>query len=219
VAANKKHVKIAASLLAAEFGNLRNEIRKAERGGCDWLHIDVMDGHFVPNLTIGPFIVRAIRKIARVPLDTHLMIARPERYVKAFAEAGSDVLTVHAEACRDLGKTLDLMRSFSLRCGVAIRPATPLSKIERVLKRVDLVLLMTVNPGFGGQAFMPEVLPKIRDLRKRFSGDIEVDGGINAETAAMALDAGANVLVAGTSVFGRKNLGQAIRELRGDFQR
>ena len=209
------HIKIAPSLLAADFANLASEVQRVEKAGCDLIHIDVMDGHFVPNITVGPFIVKAIRRITRLPLDAHLMIENPEKYVKSFAEAGADHITVHAEACPgNLAQVLELIRSCSVTRGVSLRPQTPLSSIEKNLKDVDLVLLMTVNPGFGGQAFMPEVMPKVRELRARFDGDIQVDGGINKETGSEAVKAGANVLVAGTAIFGRKDTKQAIEDLR-----
>lgn len=210
----KLAVKVAPSLLSADFARLGDEIGLVEKAGCDLLHVDVMDGHFVPNLTVGPFIVKAIRSLTRLPLDVHLMIENPERYVAAFAAAGADNITVHAEACRDLKGVIDLIHSHRVTCGVSLKPATPLSAIEARLADVELVLLMTVNPGFGGQAFMPEVLPKIKALRAKFAGDIEVDGGINKDTARRAVEAGANVLVAGTAVFGQKDVKKAIEDLR-----
>ena len=194
---------------------MAEEVASVEKAGCDMLHIDVMDGHFVPNITVGPFIVKAIRKITKLDLDTHLMIERPENYIQSFVEAGSDSITVHAEACPDnLTDVLRQIRSLGLRCGVSLRPPTPLSTIEKHLKDLDLVLLMTVEPGFGGQAFMPQVMPKVRELRKKFDKDIQVDGGINGETAKEAVAAGANVLVAGTAIFGKPDAAAAIRELR-----
>ena len=208
-------LKIAPSLLAADFANLASEIKKVEAAGCDMIHIDVMDGHFVPNITVGPFIVKAIRKITSLPLDTHLMIEHPEQYVDSFADAGSDSITVHAEACRgNLEEVIQKIRARKLRCGVSLKPATPLSEIEKYLNGMDMVLLMTVNPGFGGQAFMREVLPKISALRKNFEKDIQVDGGINKETGRETVSAGANVLVAGTAIFGKTDVKQAIEDLR-----
>ena len=209
-------LKIAPSLLAADFAHLGAEIAKVEKGGCDMLHIDVMDGHFVPNLTVGPFIVKAIRKLTKLPLDTHLMIEHPEKYISEFAKAGSDSITIHAEACpNNLEDVIRLIRSYKLGCGVSLKPASALSMLDKVLGQIDLVLMMTVNPGFGGQAFMPEVMPKVRELRARFKGDIEVDGGINRDTSKEAVKAGANILVAGTAVFGAPDAAAAIRELRG----
>ncbi len=211
----ERRIKIAPSLLAADFANLAAEVERVEKAGCELLHIDVMDGHFVPNITVGPFIVKAIRRITKLPLDAHLMIENPEKYVKSFAEAGADNITVHAEACPDnLAEVLELIRSCSVTRGVSLRPQTPLSAIKAHLKNIDLVLLMTVNPGFGGQAFMPEVMPKVRELRAVYGGDIQVDGGINKETGRQAVEAGANVLVAGTAIFGRKDTKQAIDDLR-----
>ena len=208
-------LKIAPSLLAADFARLAEEIEKVEKAGCDLLHIDVMDGHFVPNITIGPFIVKAIRKITRLPLEAHLMIEKPERYIGDFVRAGADGITVHAEACHgNLGEIIEIIHSHSVVCGVSIKPETPLSKIADYLKEVDRVLLMTVNPGFGGQNFIREVLPKIRDLRKIFNGDIEVDGGINPDTAREAVEAGADILVAGTAIFGKEDVKRAMEELR-----
>ena len=208
-------LKIAPSLLAADFSHLSEEIRKVEEAGCDLLHIDVMDGHFVPNITVGPFIVKAIRKVTKLPLDTHLMIETPEKYIREFAEAGSNNITVHAEACpNNLKSVIDLIHSFKITCGVSLKPASPLSMIEKYLDDVDLVLLMTVNPGFGGQSFMPDVMTKVAELRKRFGKDIEVDGGINKDTGKLAVKAGANVLVAGTAIFGKPDVRKAIEELR-----
>ncbi len=208
-------IKIAPSLLSADFASLALEIAKVEKAGCDLIHIDVMDGHFVPNITVGPFIVKAIRKVTKLPLDTHLMIENPEKYVAQFIAAGSDSVTVHVEACEsNLGDVLRLIRSKGAKCGVSLKPATPLSALEAHLNDIDMVLLMTVNPGFGGQSFMPEVLPKIQALRKIFSKDIEVDGGINSETAKLVVAAGANVLVAGTAIFGQVDVEKAIKGLR-----
>lgn len=210
-----KPVKIAPSLLAADFAHLAEEVRRVESAGCDLLHIDVMDGHFVPNISVGPLIVKAVRNLTKLPLDVHLMIDRPERYIQHFAEAGADHITFHAEACfGNLDEVIEIVHSFHVTCGVSLKPQTPLSRIENHLKNVNLVLLMTVNPGFGGQKFMPEVLGKVKNLRAQFEGDIQVDGGINQETSKEAVKAGANVLVAGTAIFGRTDTAQAIRDLR-----
>ncbi len=208
-------IKVAPSILAADFSHLADEINKVERAGCDLLHLDVMDGHFVPNLTIGPVVVEAVRKSTRLPLDVHLMIEHPERYIRSFVKAGANHITVHAEACPDnLAEVLELIRSQRVTCGVSLKPASPLSLIEKHLANIDMVLLMTVNPGFGGQSFMREVLPKIKALRERYDKDIEVDGGINKDTAKEAVSAGANVLVAGTAIFGKEDAQQAIKDLR-----
>ncbi len=208
-------IKIAPSLLAADFSRLADEIKRVEAAGCDMIHIDVMDGHFVPNLTVGPFIVQAIRKVTKLPLDAHLMIEHPEKYIESFAKAGADNITVHAEACPDnLAEVIRLIRAMNVSCGVSLKPATGLSALENHLAEIDMVLLMTVNPGFGGQSFMREVLPKITALRKIYDKDIEVDGGINPQTSKEAIRAGANVLVAGTAIFGKTDAKKAIEDLR-----
>jgi ribulose-phosphate 3-epimerase len=208
-------IRVAPSLLSADFARLAEEVRSVERAGADLLHVDVMDGHFVPNLTIGPVVVAALRRTTRLPLDVHLMIETPERYLQAFREAGSDHLTVHVEACgRRLERTLRAIRRLGASAGVSLKPATPLSAIVPVLPLVQMVLVMSVNPGFGGQAFMPEVLPKIAALRRHFRGAIEIDGGINDRTGAEAVAAGVDVLVAGTYIFKAKSRAAAIRSLR-----
>ena len=208
-------VKVAPSLLAADFSKLAEELGRVEAAGCDMLHVDVMDGHFVPNITVGPFIVKAIRKITKLPLDVHLMIERPEKFIDEFVAAGADHITFHAEACHgNLHEVIEHVHSHAITCGVSLKPQTPVSRIAESLVNLDLVLLMTVNPGFGGQAFIPEVLTKVRELRKQFDRDIEVDGGINKETAKQAVEAGANVLVAGTAIFGKPDAKQAIKDLR-----
>ncbi len=216
-------VLIAPSILAADFGQFAKEAARAEQAGGDWLHCDVMDGHFVPNISFGPDVVHALRKATKRPLDVHLMIERPERYVQRFVENGADHVIVHieGEAKHDVAWTLSLIRSHSKRAGLAINPATPAERVWPFLGQFDELLVMTVNPGFGGQAFMPEVLDKIRVLRAAVDKlgrhvDIIVDGGINAETGQQCVQAGANVLVAGNSLFRHKkhNLAAAIKELR-----
>lgn len=209
---------LAPSLLSADFARLAEEIARVEPEA-DWLHLDVMDGHFVPNITFGPDLVRAVRSVTRLPLDVHLMIEEPDRHLEAFARAGADILTVHVEACPHLQRTLQHIRDLGCRAGVALNPHTPLDNIRYVLDDVDLVLLMTVNPGFGGQKFLPAVLPKVRRLAAwmRLTGrriHIEVDGGINTETAPLAVEAGANVLVAGSAVFGAPDPRAVLRALR-----
>jgi len=209
---------LAPSLLSADFARLAEEIARVEPEA-DWLHLDVMDGHFVPNITFGPDLVRAVRSVTRLPLDVHLMIEEPDRHLEAFARAGADILTVHVEACPHLQRTLQHIRDLGCRAGVALNPHTPLDNIRYVLDDVDLVLLMTVNPGFGGQKFLPAVLPKVRRLAAwlRLGGrriHIEVDGGINTETAPLAVEAGANVLVAGSAVFGAQDPRAVLRALR-----
>ncbi len=210
---------VAPSLLACDFGRLAEEVRKVEEAGADWLHVDVMDGHFVPNLTIGPVVVEAIRRASRIPLDVHLMLNDPEQYLKPFIDAGAHYLTVHVEApgMRSesvLHQTLETIRRFGARAGLSLRPRTAAESMKPFLKALDLVLVMTVEPGFGGQAFMPEVVPKIRQLRAWFTGDLAVDGGINAQTGATCREAGANVFVAGTYVFRSASYREAIQSLR-----
>ena len=209
-----KKILVAASLLAADFGNLSAEIKSVEKAGVDLLHVDIMDGHFVPNITIGPATVKAIRNSTSLPLDVHLMIEEPDRFIPAFAKSGSDYLTVHIEACKSPQKTIGLIKSLGLKAGISLKPKTKLDDIKDVLNVVDLVLFMTVEPGFGGQAFMPSVLPKISQLRRSWDGDIEVDGGINRDTAKQAVAAGVNILAAGTTIFNSKDRKKAVEELR-----
>jgi len=205
---------IAPSILSADFSHLAQEISEVDRAGCDLIHVDVMDGHFVPNLTIGPPVIRWIRKTTKLPLDVHLMIEEPMRSLEAFREAGSDWITIHVEACRDVAKTLAKIRSLSAKVGISLRPRTDVSTIEPYLKSVDLILVMTVEPGFGGQEFMPEMLKKIRRLRPRFSGLISVDGGINLETGRRAAQEGADIFVAGSAIFKESNRRSFMDQLR-----
>lgn len=214
-------IRIAPSILSADFAKLADEVKVIETGGADYVHVDVMDGHFVPNITIGPLIVEAIKPHTNLSLDVHLMIEKPDQYIPDFAKAGADLLSVHAEACTHLHRTIQLIKSLGKKASVALNPHSPLSMIEHVLPDLDMVLLMTVNPGFGGQKFIESVLPKITYLRQQLEErgltriDIEVDGGINLETSKRVREAGANVLVAGSAVYGAANPAEAIRSIRG----
>ncbi|MCC3357516.1 ribulose-phosphate 3-epimerase [Bacillus sp. REN16] len=213
-------IKIAPSILSADFAKLGEEIKDVENGGADYIHVDVMDGHFVPNITIGPLIVEAIRPITKLPLDVHLMIENPDQYIPSFAKAGADFLTVHVEACPHLHRTIQLIKSHGVKAGVVLNPATPVDTIKHVIEDIDLVLLMTVNPGFGGQKFIQSVLPKIEEVagmvkEKNLNVEIEVDGGVNKETARLCVEAGANVLVAGSAIYNQKNRKTAIKTIRG----
>jgi ribulose-phosphate 3-epimerase len=214
-------IKIAPSILAADFARLGEEVRAAESAGADWIHVDVMDGRFVPNITLGPAIVKAVKRSTTVPVDVHLMILEPDRYIEDFAAAGADILSVHVEPSFHLARTLQEIRRLGKRAGVVLNPHTPPQAIEYVLDLADVVLVMSVNPGFGGQAFMPEVLPKLEALRRMIDArglsiDLEVDGGIGVGTARQAADAGARVLVAGSAVYGASDYGIAIGQLRRD---
>jgi ribulose-phosphate 3-epimerase len=217
----QRPVRIAPSILSADFGRLAEEVAAAEAAGADYIHVDIMDGRFVPNITIGPLVVRAVRKATKLPLDVHLMIVEPERYVDEFASAGADLISVHAEATPHLHRLIEHIRSLGKRASVALNPHSSLDSLRIVLPELSMVLLMTVNPGFGGQRFIQAVVPKIRELREEIvrrglDVDIEVDGGIAADTAPIVVGAGANVLVAGSAVFAApgKNYPAAIAELR-----
>lgn len=212
-------VKIAPSILSADFAKLGSEIKEVEEAGVEYIHIDVMDGHFVPNITIGPLIVEAVRPLTDLPLDVHLMIEQPDHYIQAFAEAGADIITVHQEASVHLHRTIQLIKSEGVQAGVVINPATPVSVLQEILPMVDLVLVMTVNPGFGGQAFIPSCLAKIKQLdqwRKEhdYSYVIQVDGGVNPETAASCVEAGADILVAGSAVYNQPNRKEAVEAIK-----
>lgn len=214
-------IKIAPSILSADFAKLGEEIKEVEAGGADYIHVDVMDGHFVPNITIGPLVVQAIRPHTKLPLDVHLMIESPDRYIPEFVKQGADIITVHQEACTHLHRTIHLIKESGIKAGVVLNPATPIVTIESILEDLDMVLLMTVNPGFGGQKFISSVLPKIKQLRQLLDErglhhvEIEVDGGIQAETAQWVIEAGANVLVAGNAIYNQPDRKAAIQAIRG----
>jgi ribulose-phosphate 3-epimerase len=213
-------IKIAPSILAADFSCLGWQVREAVKAGADYIHVDVMDGHFVPNISIGIPVVVSLQKITRVPLDVHLMIEKPELFIDEFARAGAGIITVHVEACNHLDGTVNAIKKLGLKAGVSLNPATPLSSIDEILPLVDLVLVMTVNPGFGGQAFIAGMVDKIARLRRilddrKYRAELEVDGGITVVTAPLAAGAGADVLVAGSAIFNhRRGIGAAMKELR-----
>ncbi len=215
-----KAIKIAPSILSADFACLAQQIREAEAAGADYIHVDVMDGHFVPNITVGPLVVKALRRITSLPLDVHLMVENPEQFLEEFSNAGADIITVHWEACPHLHRSLEKIKRMGKKAGVSINPATPVWVLEEILSEVDLVLAMTVNPGFGGQKLIPSTLTKVEKLRKLISKkglatEVEVDGGINEETAPAAVRAGAQILVAGAAVFESPwGIREAIQRIR-----
>jgi ribulose-phosphate 3-epimerase len=221
-------LKVAPSILSADFGRLAAEVKAIEDAGADYVHVDVMDGRFVPNITIGPVVIKDVKKATTLPLDCHLMIVEPERYIEDFAKAGADSITVHQEACPHLHRTIQQIHAAGARAGVSLNPSTPVSTLEQVIHMVDLVLIMTVNPGFGGQSFIPECVPKITqvvELAKRHRSadapplEVEVDGGINAETARIVERAGATMAVAGSAVYNTNDYAAAIRGIRGSQKR
>lgn len=212
-------IKIAPSILAADFSKLADEVKEVEAAGAELIHIDVMDGHFVPNITMGAIVVEALRPVTKLPLDVHLMIENPDAYIEQFAQAGADYITVHVEACPHLHRTLQLIRSTGVKSGVVLNPHTPIETILHVLDEVDLVLFMTVNPGFGGQKFIHSVLPKVKQLstlirERNLPIEIEIDGGVDEETIIPCVEAGATILVAGSAIFGKANRGEALQRIK-----
>ena len=201
-----KKIKISPSILSADFSQLGNEIKRLEEGGADMIHVDVMDGHFVPNLTIGPSVIKALRKNTKLPFDVHLMISPVHKYIKDYADAGADIITIHPEATENLKESIDYIKKLNKKVGISLNPETKINTVKEFLSEIDLILIMSVHPGFGGQKFMPEVLLKIKELKKMrdqqsLGFDIEIDGGINFDNNKLAIDAGANILVSGTTVF------------------
>lgn len=212
-------IKIAPSILAADFAKLGQEVKDVEQAGAELIHIDVMDGHFVPNITMGPIVVEALRPITNLPLDVHLMIENPDSYIEQFAKAGADYISVHVEACRHLHRTIQLIRSFNVKPGVVLNPHTPIESIQHILEDIDFVLFMTVNPGFGGQKFISSVVPKIEALSKIIKErglniEIEVDGGITSETVVPCTKAGATMIVAGSAIFNKENRTKALQDIK-----
>ena len=212
-------IKLAPSILSADFARLLEDVKKVEEAGCEYLHIDVMDGHFVPNITLGPNIVKSLRKDVNMVFDAHLMIENPDMYIKDFAEAGCDIIVVHQEACKHLHRTIQNIKSYNIKAGVALNPATPIETIKYILKDVDMVLIMTVNPGFGGQSFIDSMIDKIRELKaivdeQSLNIDIQVDGGIKPSNVADVVKAGANVIVAGSAIFNSSDIKETVIEFR-----
>ena len=212
-------IKLAPSILSADFARLLEDVKKVEKAGCEYLHIDVMDGHFVPNITLGPAIVKSLRRDVNMVFDTHLMIENPDNYIKDFVDAGSDLIVVHAEACRHLHRTIQNIKSYNVNVGVALNPATSIESIKHIIEDVDMVLIMTVNPGFGGQSFIESMLEKIKELKqliddKNLNVDIQVDGGIKPDNIHKVVEAGANIIVAGSAIFNSENIEETVSLMR-----
>ncbi|MET0785185.1 MAG: ribulose-phosphate 3-epimerase [Paenisporosarcina sp.] len=212
-------IKIAPSILAADFSKLGEEVKEVERAGAELIHIDVMDGHFVPNITMGPIVVEALRPLTKLPLDVHLMIENADQYIESFAKAGADYITVHVEACTHLHRTIQLIRSFGVKPGVVLNPHTPVEAIQHVLDDIDMVLFMTVNPGFGGQKFIHSVVPKIKQLsniikERQLNIEIEIDGGINKDTIVECAKAGATIFVAGSAIYSQQDRTKALQDIK-----
>lgn len=212
-------IKLAPSILSADFARLLEDVKKVEEAGCEYLHIDVMDGHFVPNITLGPSLVKSLRKDVNMVFDAHLMIENPDQYIKDFVDAGCDLIVVHQEACIHLHRTIQNIKSYGIKVGVALNPATPIETIKHVLSDVDMVLIMTVNPGFGGQSFIEGMIPKIKELKgiiddQNLNVDIQVDGGIKPENVNKVVEAGANVIVAGSAIFNSNNISETVQLFR-----
>ena len=208
-------IKLAPSILSADFARLLEEVKKVENAGCEYLHIDVMDGHFVPNITLGPAIVKSLRKDIKMVFDAHLMMENPDQYIKEFVDAGCDLIVVHQEACKHLHRTIQNIKSYGIKAGVALNPATPIETIKHVLEEVDMVLIMTVNPGFGGQSFIEGMIPKIKQLKslideKGLNVDIQVDGGIKPDNVDKVVKAGANIIVAGSAIFNSDDIQHTV---------
>ena len=212
-------IKLAPSILSADFARLLEDVKKVEKAGCEYLHIDVMDGHFVPNITIGPCVAKSLRRDVNMVFDTHLMIENPDDYIKDFVDAGSDLIVVHAEACRHLHRTIQNIKSYNVKVGVALNPATSIESIKHIIEDVDMVLIMTVNPGFGGQSFIESMLEKIKELKqliddKNLNVDIQVDGGIKPDNIHKVVEAGANIIVAGSAIFNSENIEETVSLMR-----
>ena len=212
-------IKLAPSILSADFARLLEDVKKVEKAGCEYLHIDVMDGHFVPNITLGPAIVKSLRKDVNMVFDAHLMIENPDNYIKEFADAGCDIIVVHQEACRHLHRTIQNIKSYGIKAGVSLNPATPIETIKHIIRDVDMVLIMTVNPGFGGQSFIEGMIEKIKELKsiideKNLNVDIQVDGGIKPSNIDKVVKAGANVIVAGSAIFNSDDINETVKLMR-----